>query len=584
MPGSRDKQGPPKPPPGNDHHTTPYGTPAPPGQTTEAEKYGPSVSALGERYELLNEVGRGGMGVVYRARDRETDEIVALKVLQAEIARDDDIIARFKTELSLARRITHKNVCRTYDLHRFGETTAIAMEYVEGETLRELLNRSESLSVRNGLKILCQAIAGLGEAHQQKIIHRDLKPENILIARDGTVKVMDFGIARSLEAKTSKTGTIIGTPAYMSPEQAEGKAPDARSDIYALGLIMYEMFTGKLAFEAETPVALAVKQIMERPTPPRELEPTLPAYIETIISKCLEKDRNKRFNTVAELESVLLQRVPVQPTAVPSSPMEEIRAPSPAIPRKAPPPQLPRRGSQLVTLTVVGILIIVAFFAGRRFWPSQPSTSEPVVQTAQTEPTQPEPRKEVVSPEPPSPVERTLSVPQPVVFHSTGEMTQGWWNGAGGTACCGCGIRHYGTLPASFEPGYVKAVTFYLAGSRSDSYYTRVRQGPTALRFVLGDRQAVARSREALPGETSPLELPWVIRFEFDNPVYGRPGIPWELLDGDNDIYSAVLLHQSNISSQHNAQFALEGTSDQNGCQYTYKKTVWYSAKFEFTR
>jgi serine/threonine protein kinase len=174
------------------------------------------------------------MGIVYRTRDRETDEIVALKVLQPEIARDEDVIARFKSESSLARKITHKNVCRTYDLHRFGATTAIAMEYVEGETLRGLLNRSENLSVRNGLKILRQVIAGLGEAHAQKIIHRDSKLENIFIARDGTVKVMDFGIARSLEARTSKTGTIIGTPAYMSPEQAEGKAPDARSDIYAL--------------------------------------------------------------------------------------------------------------------------------------------------------------------------------------------------------------------------------------------------------------------------------------------------------------------------------------------------------------
>jgi serine/threonine protein kinase len=526
------------------------------------------------------------MGIVYRTRDCETDEMVALKVLQPEIARDEDVIARFKSELSLARKITHKNVCRTYDLHRFGATTAIAMEYIEGETLRGLLNRSENLSVRNGLKILRQVIAGLGEAHAQKIIHRDLKPENIFIARDGTVKVMDFGIARSLEARTSKTGTIIGTPAYMSPEQAEGKAPDARSDIYALGLVMYEMFTGQLAFKAETPVALAIKQIMERPTPPRELEPTLPPSVEAAISRCLEKDPAKRFQSVAELEAALLEGTPEQPSAVGGVPPPRIQAPSPSAPGKTVPTQR-AKVLQLAALAALASLIIVAFFAGRHFWPTRPSLPTPQVPSAQTEPSEPVlrepvPRQEVhTSRSPASPGRPTYS-PQPAVYHSTGQITQGWWNGAGGTACCGCGIKHYGVLPASFEPGYLRAVTFYLRGSRRNSYYSTIRQGSTTLRFILGDRQVLAESREALAGETGALDLPWVIKFEFDSPVYAKPGMRWELLDGDGNIYSAVLLHQSNIPSRHNTQFALEGTSDQNGCQYTFKRTVWYSAKFEY--
>jgi serine/threonine protein kinase len=180
----------------------------------------PSVSY---RYDILGELGSGGMGVVYKARDRETGAVVAVKVLRAEIASRRELIERFKTELLLARKITHKNVCRVYDLNRFDNVAVISMEYIEGQSLRALLDRPEGISVRYGLKIIQQVIAGLGEAHAQGVIHRDLKPENILLARDGTVKVMDFGIARSIDTDATLTGAISGTPAYMSPEQAGGK-------------------------------------------------------------------------------------------------------------------------------------------------------------------------------------------------------------------------------------------------------------------------------------------------------------------------------------------------------------------------
>lgn len=263
---------------------------------------------MSSRYDVLNEVGSGGMGIVYQARDRETGTVVALKVLHPEIAGRGDLIERFKTELVLARKITHKNVCRVYDLNRFDNVIAISMEYIEGESLRSLLNRVDGLSIHHGLRVLQQVIAGLAEAHAQGVVHRDLKPENIFIARDGTVKVMDFGIARSVDSGATLTGTITGTPAYMSPEQAEGKTADARSDIYALGLVMYEMFCGRRAFTGETPIAVAMKQIQEMPPQPREFEPYLPSFLERAILKCIEKKPAKRFQSVNELETALIDR------------------------------------------------------------------------------------------------------------------------------------------------------------------------------------------------------------------------------------------------------------------------------------
>jgi len=267
-----------------------------------------SLRSLGDRFDLLAEIGRGGMGIVYRARDRETGEIVALKILRPEIAGDAAALERFRNELRLARQITHRNVCRTYELHRFGDTAAIAMEYVDGESLRHVLRRSGPVSVRTGLEWTRQICAALHEAHAHHIAHRDLKPENVLITRDGRVKVSDFGIARSVQSDATQTGTITGTPAYMSPEQAQGKAVDHRSDIYSLGLVLYEMFTGRPAFQADTPLAVAMKHIDEAPPSPRLLEPDLPARIDRAILRCLEKNPARRFQSVDDLESALSKK------------------------------------------------------------------------------------------------------------------------------------------------------------------------------------------------------------------------------------------------------------------------------------
>jgi class 3 adenylate cyclase len=255
------------------------------------------------RYEILSRLGVGGMGIVFKARDRETGEIVALKVLKAEIADQPKLIEAFKNELRLARKITHKNVCRIYDFNRTDGVSFITMEFVEGESLRRVLNRFSALSTRTGMKVARQICEGLREAHAQGIVHRDLKPENLMIDGAGNVKLMDFGLAHLMaEGSTAATGT----PSYMAPEQAQGGPLDQRCDIYALGLVLFEMFTGTAAFTGDIPMVIALKQIQDAPANPRDIDHSIPEHIAKAILRCLEKDPAKRFQNIEELEAALL--------------------------------------------------------------------------------------------------------------------------------------------------------------------------------------------------------------------------------------------------------------------------------------
>ena len=264
------------------------------------------TSDLDTRYELLEEAGRGGMGVVYKARDRETGETVALKILKQDIALDPAAAERFINEVRLSRRITHKNVTRVYEFTRAGATAYLSMEYIEGESLRSIVDRMGAVGLRKGVQIGRQICAALHEAHTQGIVHRDLKPENVMLDKSGNVKVMDFGIARLLDASVTATaGGIIGTPAYMAPEQAEGKTVDARTDIYAVGLILYEIFTGRTAFTGDTPMVVALKQIRETPVAPRTIEPTIPWELEGTILRCLDKDPAQRFQSIEDVDAAL---------------------------------------------------------------------------------------------------------------------------------------------------------------------------------------------------------------------------------------------------------------------------------------
>jgi len=272
-----------------------------------------ATSHIPPRYEVLSQIGTGGTGIVYKVRDLETSEIVALKVLKPEIASDPDVQENFKREMCLARKITHKNVCRIHEFNRLNGTAYTSMELVEGESLLSRLYRVGSLPLSGALDIARQICAGLREAHAQGIVHRDLKPANIMVDRSGTVKIMDFGIARMVQRDDPMTGTIVGTPEYMAPEQAELKPVSSCTDIYAVGLLLYEMITGVAAFTGDTPVAVALKQIREYPTRPREIVPQLTRSIETVIMKCLQKEPGKRFQSVDELEIALMKAAKARP-------------------------------------------------------------------------------------------------------------------------------------------------------------------------------------------------------------------------------------------------------------------------------
>lgn len=334
------------------------------------------LAVLSARYDILSEAGHGSMGNVYKARDRETGETVALKLLKPEIASDQTMMERFKNELLFARKITHKNVCRVYDFNRIDRIAYTSMEFVAGESLRSALNRFGTLAVRKAQNVALQICSGLKEAHAQGIVHRDLKPENVMIDAQGNVKIMDFGIARSMEAATRLTGSMMGTPAYMAPEQVTGKAVDYRTDIYALGLILYEMFTGAQACQADTPVAAAMKQLRETPPLPRDVDPTIPVGIERAILKCLEKEPTKRFQSIGELEKALtapgvtgtLSGIP----AVMSVPTQ-LRTPRAAAgpvrttsirPAAA---AAPRRHGHPVLWTLLGAVLVIAGLAGARW-------------------------------------------------------------------------------------------------------------------------------------------------------------------------------------------------------------------------
>ena len=254
------------------------------------------------RYQVMEELGKGGMGRVYKAFDSEVKEIVALKVLNTEIASGEGVIERFRNELKLARRIAHRSVCRMFDLGRAGDTTYITMEFVSGEDLKTLLKRVGQLPASRTVSIAREVAEGLVEAHRLGVIHRDLKPQNVMIDRAGKAHIMDFGIARSTrDAGITGPGMIIGTPDYMSPEQLDGKEADPRSDIYAFGAVLFEMVTGEAPFEGNTPLAVALKHKTEPPRDPRSLNPQVPEAFGRLILRCLEKDPAHRYQTAEAL-------------------------------------------------------------------------------------------------------------------------------------------------------------------------------------------------------------------------------------------------------------------------------------------
>lgn len=258
---------------------------------------------LGGRYELLEKTGGGGMAVVYKAKCHLLKRYVAVKILRPDLVDNEEFVTRFKRESQAAASLSHPNIVNMYDVGQEGETHYIVMEYVDGMTLKEYIRREGRLSSKEAVRIASQICSALYHAHENNIVHRDIKPQNILINKEGTAKVADFGIARAI---TSSTVTIagadvIGSVHYFSPEQAKGGYVDKKSDIYSLGIVLYEMVTGVVPFEGDSAISVALKHIQEQVTPPGEINPDIPKSIQYIIQRAIEKDLENRYHDAAEM-------------------------------------------------------------------------------------------------------------------------------------------------------------------------------------------------------------------------------------------------------------------------------------------
>ncbi len=258
---------------------------------------------LASRYEIVRLLGEGGMGAVYKARDRELDRVVAVKVVRPEYSSHRETVWRLKQELILARQVTHHNVIRIFDIGLSDDGRRfISMEYVEGRDLRTILRERRKLAPTEAAKLFHQALEGLEAAHNEGVIHRDLKPQNVLVEPGGRVVLMDFGVARALDAGgMTRTGVLVGTPDYMSPEQAMGEKLDTRSDLFSAGVVLYELLTGVTPYHEKTMMATLIRRTTERAVPPRTLDASIPQYLSDIVARCLEIDREARYQTTGEI-------------------------------------------------------------------------------------------------------------------------------------------------------------------------------------------------------------------------------------------------------------------------------------------
>ncbi|MGE5573143.1 MAG: Stk1 family PASTA domain-containing Ser/Thr kinase [Bacteroidota bacterium] len=261
---------------------------------------------LGRRYRILSRVGEGGMAEVYRARDSVLNRIVAIKVLRPQFASDEEFVERFRREAQAAASLSHPNIVSIYDVGRDGDRYYIVMEYVSGRSLKDLIREQGSLPPDRAAWIASQILAALDHAHENNIVHRDIKPHNILVTPEGRVKVTDFGIARATSTSAlTETGTIIGTVNYFSPEQAKGEAAGVGSDIYSLGVVLYEMIAGRVPFRGDTPIAIALQHLQSEAIPPSELNPRVPPALDRIVMKALEKDPSRRYRHARDMMRAL---------------------------------------------------------------------------------------------------------------------------------------------------------------------------------------------------------------------------------------------------------------------------------------
>ena len=265
---------------------------------------------IGDRYEVLERIGMGGMSDVYKAKDHKLNRHVAVKVLKQEFSENTNFVSKFRVEAQAAASLMHPNIVNVYDVGEDNGVYYIVMELVDGITLKKYIEKKARLSVREALSIAIQACMGIEAAHNNHIIHRDIKPQNIIISKDGKVKVTDFGIAKAATSNTI-TSNVMGSVHYTSPEQARGGYSDEKSDIYSLGVTMYEMLSGKVPFEGDSTVTVALAHIQEEATPLDKIDPGIPHSLSKIVMKCMQKKPDMRYMTasalIADLKRALIE-------------------------------------------------------------------------------------------------------------------------------------------------------------------------------------------------------------------------------------------------------------------------------------
>jgi len=339
---------------------------------------------FGRRYRVTEKIGSGGMADVYKAVDEVLGRTVAVKVMYSRYAADPDFVARFRQEAQAAANLSHPSIVNIYDWGQDNSTYYIVMEYVRGTDLKSLIQQRGPVTAEKAAEYGAQVAAALSVAHGYDIIHRDIKPHNIVLTPDGTVKVMDFGIARAVNTNMTQTGSVLGTAHYVSPEQAQGRTLGPASDLYSLGVVLYELTTGRVPFEGDTPVAVALKQVNEDPVPPRQVNPDIPPAMETVIMRAMQKDPAARYSSAEEIRRDL--------TRVASGRMVEAVTPDdttvmPAVEREErlrsarvrPVPQRPRVWPWVVAILALLAVALVAAWQLGLFEPPTPMVVVPDV-------------------------------------------------------------------------------------------------------------------------------------------------------------------------------------------------------------
>src|SRR3954468_22069493 len=275
------------------------------GHSTVLSSTVPMIGKTLGKYRIVEKIGRGGMGLVYLAVDETLDRQVAIKSISPELV-EDDLVRRFRAEAVTLAKVNHPNIATVYELFREDDSLLMVMELVRGQTFEQLIERTGALPAERAIGLVRQVLDALGHAHRAGIVHRDLKPANLMLTHDGAVKVMDFGIARvSGTERMTSDGLMVGTPAYMAPEQVRGEEVDGRTDLYAVGVVFYRLLTGKLPFKAETAVAMIQSQLNAQPTPARQVRSELPDWLDTILVRALQKKPGDRYQNADEFRRAL---------------------------------------------------------------------------------------------------------------------------------------------------------------------------------------------------------------------------------------------------------------------------------------